>query len=467
MLALMLALFVAAPAHAATTPTVNSFSASPTTVENFYGSVFSWNTSDSNSGTITFTSCAPGVSITNASGAAVACDSPQTTTNSAGTAPFNFFNVSGTPKSVLAKFIPNNTDGTATPAAASTASLTVTSAFQTITDFSASPTSIISGGTVTLTWTGVYAPGVNLQFDCTSGVTVFNGTTQLPCGSPAFASDLALSGSQTVVIKNTSGGEAILTARILPAIVAGSYDGTHAKTLQLSVGVPAAAASASATSFTSSASSIVSGGSLTLLGVVANATGANIQFSCGSDIKIMAVVAGATTTLPCYSIAFATPLMATSTTTIWVTNSNIYPQVFTASLLPQDSNGIYLGTVAKSLSVTVLQAGASAPTPTPAYVASTTPTNAPASAGATGGGTHTPLSIGLERGSKNVQVTILQTFLALDKTIYPEGTVSGYFGALTEAAVIKFQVKYGLAKPGDSGYGYVGPKTRAKINSLN
>ena len=29
-----------------------------------------------------------------------------------------------------------------------------------------------------------------------------------------------------------------------------------------------------------------------------------------------------------------------------------------------------------------------------------------------------------------------------------------------------FQEKYNIAKSGDPGYGYVGPKTRAKINSL-
>ncbi len=40
------------------------------------------------------------------------------------------------------------------------------------------------------------------------------------------------------------------------------------------------------------------------------------------------------------------------------------------------------------------------------------------------------------------------------------------FGPLTRAAVQKFQVKHGIAGPGQAGYGTVGPKTRAKLNQL-
>lgn len=43
------------------------------------------------------------------------------------------------------------------------------------------------------------------------------------------------------------------------------------------------------------------------------------------------------------------------------------------------------------------------------------------------------------------------------------GFETSYFGNLTMLAVEKFQVKYGIAKAGDPGYGFVGPKTRAKL----
>ncbi len=46
------------------------------------------------------------------------------------------------------------------------------------------------------------------------------------------------------------------------------------------------------------------------------------------------------------------------------------------------------------------------------------------------------------------------------------GNETDFFGGMTEKAVQKFQVKHGIAAPGDPGYGAVGPKTRAKINEL-
>lgn len=67
----------------------------------------------------------------------------------------------------------------------------------------------------------------------------------------------------------------------------------------------------------------------------------------------------------------------------------------------------------------------------------------------------------LDFGEKNADVTSLQEFLAASPDIYPQGLVTGYFGSLTRAAVIRFQAQYGLAQAGR-----VGPLTLAKINSL-
>ena len=67
----------------------------------------------------------------------------------------------------------------------------------------------------------------------------------------------------------------------------------------------------------------------------------------------------------------------------------------------------------------------------------------------------------LSRGMDNSDVTRLQQLLARDTAIYPEGSVTGYFGPATERAVKRFQAKYGISQ-----IGRVGPATRAKLSSV-
>lgn len=79
----------------------------------------------------------------------------------------------------------------------------------------------------------------------------------------------------------------------------------------------------------------------------------------------------------------------------------------------------------------------------------------------------------LKQGMSGNDVKCLQAVLnqSADTRIAASGVGSSgnettYFGALTKIAVQKFQVKYGIAAAGNSGYGLVGPKTLAKLQSL-
>lgn len=75
----------------------------------------------------------------------------------------------------------------------------------------------------------------------------------------------------------------------------------------------------------------------------------------------------------------------------------------------------------------------------------------------------------LRQGMVNDDVTRLQQLLSTDPSIYPEGIVTGYFGQLTRKAVQQFQSKYSVVSSGDegtTGYGLVGPKTRAKLQEV-
>jgi len=55
----------------------------------------------------------------------------------------------------------------------------------------------------------------------------------------------------------------------------------------------------------------------------------------------------------------------------------------------------------------------------------------------------------------------LQTMLAKNKEIYPEGKITGYYGDLTVQAVKRFQIKYGVEQTGIAG-----PITRSKIMEI-
>lgn len=67
----------------------------------------------------------------------------------------------------------------------------------------------------------------------------------------------------------------------------------------------------------------------------------------------------------------------------------------------------------------------------------------------------------LRQGMRGKQVELLQTVLAADPEIYPEGFITGFFGNLTANAVKRFQKKHGLQQVGS-----VGPKTKVKLNEF-
>lgn len=66
----------------------------------------------------------------------------------------------------------------------------------------------------------------------------------------------------------------------------------------------------------------------------------------------------------------------------------------------------------------------------------------------------------LRLGDRGDRVKLLQTILAADPSIYPEGIISGSFGHLTEEALKHYQRKHGLEQ-----VGFVGPKTLENLDN--
>jgi len=67
----------------------------------------------------------------------------------------------------------------------------------------------------------------------------------------------------------------------------------------------------------------------------------------------------------------------------------------------------------------------------------------------------------LQLGSTGDEVKKLQEVLKQYPDVYPEGLVTGYFGLLTEKAVKRLQIKFGIELAG-----VVGPLTRSKLNDV-
>ncbi len=80
---------------------------------------------------------------------------------------------------------------------------------------------------------------------------------------------------------------------------------------------------------------------------------------------------------------------------------------------------------------------------------------------ATNGSSVAQLRHQLKRGSQGEDTALLQSILAADAEVYPEGLVTGLYGGLTAKAVARFQKKHNLEQVGN-----VGPKTLKKLNEF-
>lgn len=481
-------------------PRISAFSISPSFISNNYQILVSWTIENANAHSLYF-NCPAGVTIKTTEGSSFPCNVRQSTgvvTTPNGSAGFVVTNVSGATKMVTATMYPKDATGVDNDAGAMSASFSVGTSAQPILEFSLSSTSIASNAPVTLTWKGVDAPGVNAQFDCNDNLRIYSDsalTTRLSCGAPAFTSDLPLSGSVMVYPANSSDSTVSILARIMPKIATGLYDATHQLTAGFSIGRAPLPESPSIETLQSSTERVAPGEQFKVSWSSKNAVGANMELVCAAGMKVYSVAATSTTALPCGGSAFASPLLPSGTLSLKIESANTFGSL-TVLVMPQKSNLEYIRSAGRSLSISLASAPTAsvattvapqttsasqttsvtqpavpstpiaAPVQTPAAAAPKAPPPTAALSSTQASGKQIALSLTLRRGSRGDQVTKLQEFLAQDTSIYPEASVTGYFGAATERALGRFQIKYGIAKRGQAGYGTTGPKTRAKINSI-
>ncbi len=456
-------------------PMVTVFTASPDTLSYGYSTSLSWNIANGTGNTIYFTCPSTGVKIKKDDGTVFTCNTRQTaSTNISDAVGFYIANLTGNTMSIPVRLIPKDSNGADYDAGGMTVVLTVGAVPNPITDFNYATQPGSSVGTpITLNWTGIEVPGANLQFDCKDGITITSTSPSvvdaIKCAQLAYTSDLPASGSVTINFTNSTYSAIDETVRIFPAISPGVYDATHARSVTFTITPKALPLAASITNFTGSRASVISGDNISLSWVANNAPGVNLQIPCGNSLTWSNVQGTTTTPLLCGAPAFSAALPIMGTTTVSIANGSTVAQPLTISVYPQNADGTYDATKVKVINLTIYPAGYVAPvvqTPqVPVALSTTTSTTQVTQSGIAVVRTMT-FTVALRAGSRGAQVSALQNFLKQDPSLYPEGKVTGYLGPATVSAIKRLQLRYGLSRPGESAYGTVGPKTRAKLNSM-
>jgi len=246
---------------------------------------------------------------------------------------------------------------------------------------------------------------------------------------------------------------ALLSFLIAPVLAFGALDVTLSGSSVVSVG----------------GYSLVVSGSANFDSIEVNASNFSIQLSPGASITVTSSDRKAFTTSP---TTYTTSQTCSASQSL-VTLAMVSGPVTTVTVTPSASNctlsegGVVGGGGG---------GGGGGGAPTPVYTVIQGTASSASSQGqtitktiSTPSGITITITKTLKLGSENSEVRQLQELLAKDTGIYPEGKVTGYFGALTRKAVQKFQKKYGIASSGNentTGYGLVGPKTLAKIKEV-
>ena len=255
---------------------------------------------------------------------------------------------------------------------------------------------------------------------------------------------------------------ALLSFLIAPVLAFGALDVTLSESSVVSVG----------------GYSLVVSGSANFDSILVDSSSFSIQLSPGASITVTSSDRKAFTTSP---TTYTTSQTCSSSQSL-VTLAMVSGPVTTVTVTPSSSNctlseggivggggGGGGGGSAPTPVYTVIPGTASSASSQDATVTQTTTGQTTTKTISTPSGITITITKTLKLGSENKEVRQLQELLAKDTGIYPEGKVTGYFGALTRKAVQNFQKKYGIASSGNentTGYGLVGPKTLAKIKEV-
>ncbi|MEY4602291.1 MAG: hypothetical protein RL292_232 [Candidatus Parcubacteria bacterium] len=447
---------------ASAAPSLVSYTLSPSAISSGQLISLEWNAQDS-VGSSLVVPCVPGIKVKKADGTLFPCDTKTSISvqedDSQG---FFVVNTSGVQRNVSFILYPKDSTGADTTTG-QTKTVMVTTLPYPITSFTPSATSTITSSGVTLTWTAPELDGVNIQFACVDGVSVFQSGSAiaLPCGQFVFSTKQGSSGSASFVFKNKNIDVSLVKVSLLPYVSDSTYDLTHAEFVTLEIASDKITPT-QLLSFVATPPRIASDDNATLLWTTKYTNSINLKMDCVEDLSASFVESTGNRPVVCGKLLSETGFAPNAATTTFVfTNSTNTLKTAVFTLYPQLPDGGFDGTNTQKVSIAVYPKGQ-----LPVQTVVVPVVQATSSVQNTTTGKKFVFTKLLKLKSKNSDVTELQKFLSKDSTLYPEASVTGYFGPATARAVGRFQVKYGLSKSGEAGYGQVGPKTREKLNAV-
>ncbi len=459
-------LFITPLITIAANPAVTSFTAGSHSINSGQVASLSW--SVSNAGGYSFViPCTQGLKFKKTDGTIFPCDiAVSSISTSIDGIDLSVWNLSGTTKSFTTRLTPKDAAGADFSLTRQDIQISVAPITHPIESISGLTTSK-SSAHYTLSWTGSLIDGVNLSISCAPTIHTTSSSYSsgfLPCGTQVFPSGLPSSGSIDLVFDNSSLTSSDITLTLSPTISPGIYNGIQTESVTVSVAsnfIPDAVTTYFASSSTLDRTPETT--PVTFSWSTENSTGANMRLSCNEHIAVTINTSGASSTPPCSTSAFIAPLAPSGTGTISFSNNSYANEPITVTLMPMQRSGGYNATKGKDLYFHILPKG------TPVIISTATTTTftqtiPPSNTNSTP--TKNTFTKNLARGSQGIEVRALQELLKKDKAIYPEGIVNSMFGPATERAVKRFQTKNNIGNAGTPGYGGVGPKTRALLNSL-
>jgi hypothetical protein len=451
---------------------VSSFSASPSSMNSGRLATFTWTTS--NTSGVNFkisSSCPTGLVVYKEDNTELECGAKVTGLPTNSGYSVKIVNFTQNTVTVTGMVIPKDGNGDEVTSAQTEASVSVLPASDAFASFSSSPVQIASGSFSKISWDGYFGvSGANLIYDCVQNILVsestnFDSANRKQCGSLIFSSVKGASTFGTLYFKNEGVATTTVNVKIVPYID-GAYNTYFVKTVDVVVNPPAAAATTpKIESFTASPALVESEGSAVISWSSSNTAGVNLRIqNCASEITYSTSTPSIFKSCSASTNVFGDGVLGTSGsyTIVFKTSRGSSPVELT--LIPATASGVYDMTQIKTVSITVkpksISAAPSSAAPSAPSVPSVPSAPAVSSAAVTRPSGAQDFEDNLYYGLRNHRGVLgLQHALAHAGVF--RGPFTGNFFSLTRAAVKKFQADHNI-----SATGFVGPLTRAQLNTL-